>query len=193
MSGIGCPPWCVQHLPADVCNPDDAGAHCGREVQILITQSGEPQWIGVQVIADEHANCLDPHIDLVAPSHLNAELAVWQARMLADLLVEMADTSLTVPAHPCPPWCLQHQPEPTADPYRHHGPLQRLQVRGPRLHTSFVATQLVGFEQPTKSPVLRVRVHLHGAEPIDVSATQSRQVAAALYDAADTVTRTVTW
>nr|WP_157555478.1 hypothetical protein [Nocardia crassostreae] len=144
-------------------------------------------WVGVQIAADERAHTLDPHIDLIAPSRVDAELTASQARTLADLLVGAADNGPMVPARPCPSWCVRHPPSLVADPFRHHGEPQRLRVRGPQLHDAFVATQLVGFDVHSVSPVLRVRLHLPEKEWMDVTPTQARRVAAALYDAVDAI------
>ncbi|WP_216910299.1 DUF6907 domain-containing protein [Nocardia noduli] len=108
---LACPSWCAMHRGPDPDEPGDGGMHYGQELSVPIEEIMEVG-VGARIFVQLNAHDLEGQrqtvIDLVDPYGHSAELAVDEARAVADVLVRGADLWSRTPSTAVV--CLSHQP-----------------------------------------------------------------------------------
>ncbi|MGW4123842.1 DUF6907 domain-containing protein [Nocardia sp. NPDC004711] len=197
---LPCPAWCVEHDDPDPFAPGDGCHHCGRERPVLLerpARSGLPV-LFVQLNAHDCHGLRYSWIELVAPSRVHSEMTAAQARQLAGALVaggDLWDSRILadglLQAHPCPPWCRQHDEamDPKAEQWHSSRPWT-VPVIGPQLSGSRVRVRLCA-KDTRFDRRLAVALTVREGETTELTGPEARRIAAALLDAADDLDSTL--
>lgn len=197
-TALPCPVWCVEHEAPDPLDPRDGGRHSGQEMSVLVGESARHLLpaVFVQLNAHDCNGVRHSWIDLVVPTRVHAEMAVSQARELAEALLEEAEiwdarvlADGLLQSNSCPPWCTRHDEAKAVDPLVdrwHYSRMRAVPAIGPRLSGPDVRVRLCAKDTRFGRRVV-VGLVVQDDETAELTGAEARRIAAALLNATDEI------